>query len=161
MENMPKVGDLVTIDVKSPSNLLDVEFSYRTYSNVPVAAHSYPKTISVQVDIKYPGFIHKVAEIPMRWITKMVVTETNWPKGKLGEVKLPSVEELRKQIIFIKGSTGNKYIVVLEGGVATACTCPGFHFRKHCRHLKEAEAQIQLDAPKTVDMKPDKLRSGT
>ena len=156
MQNMPKVGDLVTINTKSPSNLLDVEYSYRTYENVPVVAHDYPKTISVQVDIKYPGFIHKVAEIPMRWIEKIVIKETNWPKGKLGDVQLPDTKKHIKQVMQIKGSTGNNYVVVLENEVAYSCTCPGFYYRKHCRHLAEAEEQCKNAAPKTVPSKQRK-----
>lgn len=141
MQNMPKIGDLVKIETKSPSNLLDVEYNYRTYENVPVVAHDYPKTISVQVDIKYPGFIHRVAEIPLKWIEKLTIVETNWPKGKRGEVELPDVRPHRKEVVKITGSTGNQYVVVLEDDVAYTCTCPGFYYRKHCRHLAEAEAK--------------------
>jgi len=141
MQNMPKIGDLVKIETKSPSNLLDVEFNYRTYENVPVVAHDYPKTISVQVDIQYPGFIHHVAEIPLKWIEKLTIVETNWPKGKRGEVKLPDIRPHHKEVVKITGSTGNQYVVVLEDDVAYTCTCPGFYYRKHCRHLAEAEAQ--------------------
>jgi len=36
-------------------------------------------------------------------------------------------------------SSGDKhYDVLIENNVAVSCTCPGFQFRKNCRHLKEA-----------------------
>ena len=36
----------------------------------------------------------------------------------------------------VKGSTGNLYSVRLTEGVYT-CSCPGFGFRRKCRHIKE------------------------
>lgn len=35
--------------------------------------------------------------------------------------------------IEVEGSKGNTYIVKLEGNRVT-CTCPGFKFRKSCKH---------------------------
>jgi hypothetical protein len=46
------------------------------------------------------------------------------------------------QTISIKGSKGNEYHVTVENGRAVSCTCPGYSFRKTCRHLKEAEALV-------------------
>ena len=36
----------------------------------------------------------------------------------------------------IEGSKGNLYSVKLSDGVYT-CSCPGFGFRRKCRHIKE------------------------
>lgn len=36
----------------------------------------------------------------------------------------------------VKGSKGNLYTVKLSGG-AYSCSCPGFGFRRKCRHIKE------------------------
>jgi len=36
----------------------------------------------------------------------------------------------------VKGSKGNLYSVKLSGGAYT-CSCPGFGFRRKCRHIKE------------------------
>lgn len=46
------------------------------------------------------------------------------------------------QTVNIKGSKGNKYLVTLQDGRAVSCTCPGYSFRKTCRHLKEAETLV-------------------
>ena len=145
MEALPKVGDIVTITVKAPSNLLDKDFDIHTYSNVPVVAHNYPKTISVQVDIQYIGFVFRVSEIPLKWISELIIVKTKNPHWKPRRVKLPEIpQEYKKKTVQITGSTGNKYKVVLENGHATSCTCPGFHFRKNCRHLKEVEERYDV-----------------
>jgi|TARA_R110000824_G_scaffold49608_3_gene139270 hypothetical protein len=36
----------------------------------------------------------------------------------------------------VKGSKGNIYSVALSEGAYT-CSCPGFGFRRNCRHIKE------------------------
>lgn len=46
--------------------------------------------------------------------------------------------------IVIEGSNGNEYAVTIENGVATSCTCPGYTFRKTCKHLAMAEARAKL-----------------
>lgn len=40
--------------------------------------------------------------------------------------------------VSISGSKGSQYVVTIKDGAAISCTCPGFTFRKTCRHLKEA-----------------------
>ena len=42
------------------------------------------------------------------------------------------------QYVNVKGKKGNEYTVTIKDGSATSCTCPGFHYRSTCRHLREA-----------------------
>ena len=44
----------------------------------------------------------------------------------------PKVERIEK---IVAGSKGNTYTVTKESGKAS-CTCPGFGFRKTCKHLE-------------------------
>ena len=44
----------------------------------------------------------------------------------------PKVERIEK---IVAGSKGNTYTVTKESGKAS-CTCPGFSFRKTCKHLE-------------------------
>ena len=43
----------------------------------------------------------------------------------------PKVERIEK---VVEGSKGNTYTVIKDGSRAT-CTCPGYSFRKTCKHL--------------------------
>lgn len=36
----------------------------------------------------------------------------------------------------VKGSKGSEYLVIHQKGQYN-CTCPGFTYRKHCRHIEE------------------------
>jgi hypothetical protein len=40
------------------------------------------------------------------------------------------------EVITVTGSKGNTYTVTRESG-RTSCTCPGYAFRKTCKHLSE------------------------
>jgi hypothetical protein len=52
------------------------------------------------------------------------------------------------KVVEVKGSKGNTYQVTLQDGVAQSCTCPGYQFRRDCRHLKTVETAAE---PQTVD----------
>lgn len=43
----------------------------------------------------------------------------------------------------IVGSTGKLYKVTIHG-LKWSCTCTGFAFRRHCKHLDEAKRQHKL-----------------
>jgi hypothetical protein len=47
--------------------------------------------------------------------------------------------EPQGQVWTVQGSKGNRYLVNLNAG-HWACTCPGFGFRHHCRHVEELQA---------------------
>ena len=41
----------------------------------------------------------------------------------------------------VKGSTGNTYTVTNDAGAWT-CTCPGFGWRRRCRHINEVKSRL-------------------
>ncbi len=43
--------------------------------------------------------------------------------------------------VAVQGSKGKTYYVNVE---TATCTCPGFTFRGHCRHIQEAQDQQKL-----------------
>lgn len=55
---------------------------------------------------------------------------------------LPPVKSTKKtaknktKTFSVEGSKGKKYTVTLDGNQAS-CTCPGFQFRKTCKHVTE------------------------
>ena len=53
-------------------------------------------------------------------------------KGSKATVKVDSDYEQWT----VKGSKGNEYLVIRQKGSYT-CSCPGYTFRKNCRHIQE------------------------
>lgn len=87
----------------------------------------------------------------IKWLTpdEIAVTNPNHPngfsiihkknivwirdaKGSKATVKLDS--DYKQWTV--KGSKGNDYLVIRQKGQYN-CTCPGFTFRKNCRHITE------------------------
>jgi hypothetical protein len=59
-------------------------------------------------------------------------------------IAIKSTEKERKPTATfeIAASKGGSYKVTVKEGV-WRCGCPGFSFRKHCRHIEEASALLQ------------------
>lgn len=71
-------------------------------------------------------------EFPFRRINRERIVEVN---GATVTYTKPVVEQ--KVTITVQGSKGNTYVVTKEGS-KKSCTCPGFSFRRTCKHLELA-----------------------
>lgn len=140
MFKRPNIGDVVTVTTRYRENLINATNKWRdtTYENVPV--------------IKGPKWMkpHEFC-IPCtgeRFITYRVISMKHVHDleivGRSAETETTSIK-----VVEVKGSKGNVYQVTLEDGIAVSCTCPGFQFRRQCRHLKEA---INVAKPVSVDL---------
>jgi len=58
-----------------------------------------------------------------------------WIKDLAGKKSTVSVDPDYKQWT-VKGSKGNEYLVIRQKGQYN-CSCPGFTYRKNCRHIAE------------------------
>lgn len=128
MFKRPEVGDVVTVSTRHRSNLLGQEWDDRTYENVSVVEND---NWTKPDEFCIPG-----GHLP--WMSKRTINLSNVTSliinGREGEVDTNSNIEF----VNVKGSKGNIYSVTKIGGVAKECTCPGFTYRKHCKHLTTA-----------------------
>ena len=58
-----------------------------------------------------------------------------WIRDAKGSKATVKVDSDYKQWT-VKGSKGNEYLVIRQKGSYT-CSCPGYTFRKNCRHIQE------------------------
>ncbi len=126
---MFNVGDTVTIKVRNA--LYDVRHRYAN-GYVGPEFNVYTGTIVREkfFDADEIGITTGDSRFPFRRIHRSQIVEVSGAKIDYTPVK--SVRE----VITVQGSKGNTYIVTKENGKAT-CTCPGFGFRKTCKHVQE------------------------
>lgn len=63
-------------------------------------------------------------------------------RGEPDSVYFPKVEESKPagQVVQVQGSGGKTYFLSQVAGGWT-CTCPGYMFRRKCRHVEDANKQ--------------------
>ena len=124
----PEIGSTITLTTRYKDDYIfsDKKWKETTYENVTVLAPE-PWMKSNQVRIS-----SDTEKMPFR-----VINLSNIDSVDNVQFAEPSKSNIQR--VTVAGSKGNEYIVMVEDGIATSCTCPGFAYRKHCRHLKEVE----------------------
>jgi hypothetical protein len=127
--DMLQVGNDVVIKVKHvlwdsrhlyATGVAGPEFEYYS-GTVTTQKYTNPDEIAITTDDPRVAF---------RRIHRSRIVEVN--NTKIEYVATKSVQKT----ITVQGSKGNSYTVTNENG-KVSCTCPGFSFRKSCRHLAE------------------------
>ena len=126
---MLTVGNTVTVKVRN--SLYDVRDRYANgyvgpefneYTGIVVHEKWYgDDKIGLTTDMKH---------FPVRVLSLANIVEVSGAKVDYTPVKS------NRETITVQGSKGNTYIVTKENGKAS-CTCPGFSFRKTCKHVQE------------------------
>ena len=133
--NLLTVGSNVTVKVKNISwpyrhlwaaNAAGPEF--RIYSGVVVREKWF--------DADEIGITSSSPHLPFHRIKRHNIVEVN---NTAVEHAVPVIE--KRIELLVNGSKGAVYTVVKENGKAT-CTCPGFGFRRTCKHIQEVYYEI-------------------
>ncbi|CAB4130093.1 Zinc finger, SWIM-type [uncultured Caudovirales phage] len=74
-----------------------------------------------------------IADFPFRLIPRSDIVEIDGIPYRGNEPQQQTIE--------VAGSKGAVYQVTL--GKQKSCTCSGFQFRKHCKHIEIASAQVK------------------
>jgi hypothetical protein len=126
-----KLGEEVTLKVMNPM------WPYRTAYAFPQPEFNvYTGTVMREKWFKPDevGITTGQKDFPFRRIERNRIVEVNGVETKFQEAKELPVIRLR-----VEGSKGNIYEVV-QDQTGSSCTCPGFKFRGHCKHLEELKA---------------------
>lgn len=133
MLKRPNPGDVVTVTTRYPNDYYYATSPWRdtTYENVPVMEP--PRKLKPN-EFAIPCTGEKYLTyrvINMKYVKDMVII------GRTADKANQSI--VTKEV---KGSKGKTYTVTIENEVAVSCTCPGFQFRKQCRHLNEVSVDL-------------------
>lgn len=129
---MLTVGNTVTVKVRNPlyhardryaNGYIGPEFAEYTGTVVHEKWHGDDK-IGLTTDVR--GY-------PVRVLSRANIVEVSGAKVDFTPVKSD------REVITVQGSKGNTYIVTKENGKAS-CSCPGYNFRRTCKHVQEVLA---------------------
>ena len=126
---MLTVGNTVTVKVRN--SLYDMRDRYAN-GYVGPEYNEYTGTVVHEKwygDDKI-GLTTDMKHFPVRVLSLANIVEVSGAKHDYQPVKSAL------ETITVQGSKGNTYIVTKENGKAT-CTCPGYGFRKTCKHVQE------------------------
>jgi hypothetical protein len=128
--DMLTVGNEVTIKVRNA--LYDVRDRYAN-GYVGPEFNNYTGTIVREKFFSSDevGITTGDPRFPVRRIHRNRIVEVGGAKLDYTPIKSDRITKT------VQGSKGNTYIVTAENG-KVSCSCPGYSYRKSCRHITEA-----------------------
>lgn len=126
---MLNVGQMVTVKVRNP-----LYHARDRYANGYIGPEFTEYTGTVVHEKWYGddkiGLTTDVRGYPIRVLSRANIVEVSGAKVDYQPAKSS------REVITVQGSKGQTYIVTKENGKAS-CTCPGYSFRKSCKHVQE------------------------
>ena len=126
---VPKVGSIITVTTRYADHyyLSDKDYKDTTYERVEVIKpFKWTKPDCFCIPAEGEPFI-TVRTIAISKVIDLVVHEGDVEAANTGT-----------KYVYVPGSKGNEYMVTVVDGYGVECTCPGYHWRKHCKHLEIA-----------------------
>jgi hypothetical protein len=123
----PPVGAIVTVTTRYRNDYIWAaeDWVYNTYENVTVMQpETWMKPDEIKVSSDTPKMPFRVIKL------KNIDSFSNDMPAATHDIA-----DIRE--VNVTGSKGNSYTVVVKDGIAISCTCPGFTYRRRCRHLNE------------------------
>jgi len=130
--SMPKTGCKVAITFAFPSYVLGHEGINRTTITGVVESATRvtpPNFVRLVTDVDSPV---RIREIPLHRITNIEYFN--------GHIATKESHDNTVKTFTVEGSRGSRYTVIQEKNKWT-CTCPGFQFRKSCKHITELSSK--------------------
>jgi len=128
--SIPDVGCQVAISFEFPSYVIaSPKINKTTITGIVEKATKFtpPNFIRIVTDVDSPV---RVREIPLDRVTNIEYAD--------GRDAAKQKVDTDTRIWSVAGSSGTVYTVT-QTNSSWACSCPGFQFRKSCRHIKELQ----------------------
>jgi hypothetical protein len=128
--SIPDAGCRIAITFEFPSYVIgNAKVNKTTITGVVEKATKFtpPDFVRIVTDFDSPV---RIREIPLHRITNLEYAD--------GRIAVQEAVKEDTETWLVAGSKGSKYTVVRTRNKWT-CTCPGFQFRKSCRHIQELQ----------------------
>jgi hypothetical protein len=126
--SIPEAGCQIAITFEFPSYVIGTaKVNKSTITGVVEKATKFtpPNFVRIVTDFDSPV---RIREIPLHRVTNIEYVD-----GRVARLEAARDDT---HTWVVEGSRGSKYTVVRSKNFWT-CTCPGFQFRKSCRHITE------------------------
>ena len=129
--SIPDAGCQVAISFEFPSYVIGTAtVNKTTITGVIEKATKFTPTNFVRIVTDFDSPV-RVREIPLDRITNI-----EYADGRVANKELLKEDT---ETWSVEGSRGSRYTVIRTKNSWT-CSCPGFQFRKSCRHIKECQS---------------------
>lgn len=125
---IPQAGTVVTVTTRYPTRSFWHKEDYEDYTLTGAVLASPKWLTSDQIAVSNPKHPNGFSVITLNKVIDIKTAE--------GAITLDKPTEDYKEWQF-SGSKGNNYLVIRQKGKYN-CTCLGYQFRKHCKHVEEA-----------------------
>lgn len=128
--SIPDAGSHIAITFEFPSYVIgSAKVSKTTITGIVEKATRFtpPDFVRIVTDFDSPV---RIREIPLHRVTNLEYAD--------GRAATKEAVKEDTATWSVAGSKGSKYNVIRNRNSWT-CTCPGFQFRKSCRHIKEIQ----------------------
>jgi len=128
--SIPDVGCRIAITFAFPSYVLGHQgVNKTTITGIVEKATKFtpPDFVRIVTDFDSPV---RIREIPLHRVTNLEYAD--------GRIAIQEAVKEDTKTWSVDGARGSKYTVIRTRNKWT-CTCPGFQFRKSCRHIKELQ----------------------
>jgi hypothetical protein len=126
--SIPDAGCRIAVTFEFPSYVIgSATVNKTTITGVVEKATRFtpPNFVRIVTDFDSPV---RIREIPLHRVTSLEYSD--------GRTAGRAATKENTQTWSVEGSKGSRYTVVRTQST-WACTCPGFQFRKSCRHIQE------------------------
>jgi len=127
---VPQVGTVITVVTRYRDAYIHSETGWKdnVYKNVTVVK---PDPWTKPDSFCIPAEDHPYLTKRTLSLDNVVDLTTHGKKGK-------AHTDSKTEFVEIAGSKGNTYTVTVVSGFGKSCICPGFTYRKQCKHLAMA-----------------------
>ena len=126
--SMPQTGSRVAITFEFPSYVIvGPKVNKTTISGVVETATKFtpPDFVRIATDFDSPV---RIREVPLNRITQIEYAD--------GTQASQQATNNETKTWVVEGSRGSRYTVIRNKS-SWSCTCPGFQFRRSCKHVRE------------------------
>ena len=134
----PAVGSRIRVRIRDAQWYARIPIN--TYEGTVVPSAKFDATNTFSMTTGYPAY----RKFPVRTLELDRVVEIIYEDGTAAD-QAPVAEQPKEQVFVVKSSKPGKDYTVIYQNNSWTCDCPGFQFRRACRHIQDSQAAMMKE----------------